>query len=109
MNPGKMNIKVSILEPAVRIDASGGALTEWHDNGFIWAAREVYTQRLASLSQIQVTAGEQSFVSHYTTLLTTACRVMIADKQFRVVSATEAETPLPRTLLRFTVKEGEAE
>ena len=109
MNPGKMNVKVYVLQPAPRIDASGGALTEWHDDGFVWAAREVITQRLANLAQLQVTAGEQTYATRYTDRITTACRVMIGGKQFRVISAVDGDTPLPRTLLKFVVKEGEAE
>lgn len=108
MNPGKMNVKVIVLQPRQRIDASGGAVTEFHDDGFVWAAREVVTQRLATLAQLQVTAGEQTYLTRYTTRLTSECRVVIGGKQLRVVAAVEADSPLPRTLLRFTVKEGEA-
>ena len=109
MNPGKMNVRMLVLRPAVRVDASGGAVTDWQEAGVIWAARETFTQRLQNLAQLQATVGEQTFKTRYVTYLTAGCRVMIGEEQYRVVSVVEEQTPLPRTYISFTVKEGEAQ
>lgn len=109
MNPGRFNIRMTVLARVDRTDTSGGAYVEWAPVGQIWAARQTFSQRIADLAKLQVTAGEQTFMTRYVSFLTTACRVEIDGKQYRCTAATEEASTLRRELLRFTLKEGETE
>ena len=109
MNPGKMNVRMIVLSPVQLKDASGGAYVEWYSEGTIYAARESVKQNLDTVAGMQATTGEQEFISRFVSYLTTACRVMLDEKQFRVVAVSAVTgTPVRNFLIRFTLKEGEA-